>query len=190
MKKITLALIAAVLCMPQFSLAQTAQPRVRLETNYGTIVVALDMQRAPKTAENFLGYVRDGFYDGTVFHRVIKGFMIQGGGLTVDMAQKPTRAPVQNEADNGLKNQRGTIAMARTSDPHSATSQFFINTVDNAFLDHKGKSYAGWGYCVFGRVVEGMDVVDRIERLPTSSKAGRRDVPSAAAVIERATVEP
>jgi cyclophilin family peptidyl-prolyl cis-trans isomerase len=168
--------------------AGTKAPRVRLETSRGNIVLELDRAKAPKTVENFLALVESGFYDGTIFHRVIKGFMIQGGGLTEDMRQKPTGSPVPNEADNGLKNLRGTIAMARTQDPHSAMSQFFINTVDNAFLDFKGKTLDGWGYCVFGRVVEGMEVVDAIEGFPTTSRGMYRDVPVAPIVIRKASM--
>jgi peptidyl-prolyl cis-trans isomerase B (cyclophilin B) len=188
LNKITLALFTALLCLSPSAWADVSHPRVRLETNLGAIVLELDAQKAPKTVENFLTYVRDGFYDGTTFHRVIKGFMIQGGGLTADMQRKPPKAPIKNEADNGLKNKRGTIAMARTGDPNSATSQFFINTVDNAPLDYKEKSLPGWGYCVFGKVVEGMDVVDAIEAVKTGSKAGRRNVPTKPVVIKRATV--
>jgi peptidyl-prolyl cis-trans isomerase B (cyclophilin B) len=168
--------------------AEEDLPRVRLETNYGMIVLELDSQAAPKTVENFLRYVRDGFYDRTVFHRVIEGFMIQGGGLTTDMKKKATQDPIMNEADNQLQNLRGTIAMARTGDPHSATSQFFINTVDNSYLDHQEKTAKGWGYCVFGKVVEGIDVVDTIEKLPTTSRNGRRDVPAEPVVIQKAIV--
>ena len=166
----------------------SSHPRVRLETNFGAIILELDGEKAPKTVENFLRYVREGFYDGTVFHRVIKGFMIQGGGLTSAMQRKPTGDAIKNEADNGLKNLRGTIAMARTSEPHSATSQFFINTVDNTNLDHRDKSPSGWGYCVFGRVEQGMNVVDAIEGVPTASVAGRRNVPTRPALIQKAVV--
>ncbi len=169
--------------------ASSSNLRVLLETSKGTIVLELDSKAAPKTVDNFLGYVRDGFYDGTVFHRVIKGFMIQGGGFTEDMKQKAVRAAIENEANNGLQNKRGTVAMARTTDPHSATAQFFINTVDNFFLDHKGKIPEGWGYCVFGKVVEGMHVVDAIESVATTSKAGHRDVPATPEIIERAIAE-
>ena len=161
---------------------------VRLETTYGAIVLSLDAEKAPQTVENFVQYVRDGFYNGTLFHRVIDGFMVQGGGFAAGMQQKRTRAPITNEADNGLRNQRGTIAMARTPDPHSATAQFFINVADNAFLDFKAKSEAGWGYCVFGRVTEGMDVVDRIKGVATTSRAGHRDVPAEDVTIDRASV--
>ncbi len=163
-------------------------PRVKLHTNLGDIVIELYPEKAPKTVENFLRYVREGFYDGTLFHRVIPGFMIQGGGLTPDMRPKPTHPPIPNEADNGLKNERGTVAMARTSDPHSATSQFFINLKDNPFLDFTSPDPQGYGYCVFGKVVEGMDVVDAIARVPTTSRAGHKDVPVEPVVIEKAEV--
>lgn len=170
--------------------ADTQAPRVRLQTSLGAIVVELDRAKAPNTVENFLGYVRDGHYDGTVFHRVIENFMIQGGGFTAEYQQKPTRKPVANEADNGLKNKRGTLAMARTSDPDSATAQFFINVVDNEFLDYRAPTQQGWGYAVFGRVLEGMDVVDEIKQLPTGPGGPfRNDVPRQAVVIEKATVE-
>ena len=189
MKKTLIILFIALFCFAQAAWAGSSNPRVLLETSKGLIVLELDQKAAPKTVENFLGYVRDGFYDGTVFHRVIKGFMVQGGGFTKDMQQKSTRAPIDNEANNGLQNKRGTVAMARTMDPHSATAQFFINTVDNFFLDHKGKTSSGWGYCVFGKVVEGMNVVDAIESVSTTSKAGQRDVPATPITIERATIE-
>ena len=143
---------------------------ITLKTTLGDIVIELDYDKAPNTAKNFEDYVKSGFYKGTIFHRVIKGFMIQGGGLEKDMNQKETNAPIKNEADNGLKNDRGTIAMARTMDPHSATSQFFINTKDNDFLNHSGKDLHGWGYCVFGKVVDGFDVVDKIESVKTTNK--------------------
>ncbi len=151
-------------------------------------MLSLDAVKAPETVENFLNYTRDGFYDGTIFHRVIKDFMIQGGGLTVDMQKKPTARTVRNEADNGLKNRRGTIAMARTSEPHSATAQFFINVKDNAFLDFKGRTRKQWGYCVFGKVVEGMDVVGKIENVPTGFRGMRRNVPKTPVVIEHAII--
>ena len=169
--------------------ADSPKTRVRLETNRGTIILTLEAKAAPRTVENFLRYVRDGFYDGTIFHRVIKGFMIQGGGFTADMRKKPTRDSIQNEADNQLKNHRGTIAMARTMVPHSATSQFFINSVDNPYLDHKSKDAQGWGYCVFGKVVKGMDVVDAIEKVPTTRKPGHQDVPVSPVIIDRAVIE-
>ncbi|MEJ2038568.1 MAG: peptidylprolyl isomerase [Desulfosarcinaceae bacterium] len=155
-----------------------------METNKGVITLSLDQEKAPKTVANFLAYVDKGFYDGTVFHRVIKGFMIQGGGLTPDMQPKPTDAPIVNEADNGLKNSIGTIAMARTSQPHSATSQFFINTANNVFLNHRAKTSQGWGYCVFGRVVDGMDVVHAIEQVRTGMRHGHKDVPVEPVVIK------
>jgi cyclophilin family peptidyl-prolyl cis-trans isomerase len=164
-------------------------PRVRLETSLGNVVLELDRARAPATVDNFLGYVNDGFYDGTIFHRVIDGFMIQGGGYTADFSRKSTRAPIKNEADNGLKNTRGTISMARTRDPHSATAQFFINVVDNAPLDYKTPDARGWGYAVFGQVVEGMEVVDKIRTQPTSVQGGFRDVPVKTINITRAVVE-
>lgn len=163
-------------------------PMVVLKTTYGDITLELEAERAPETSANFLRYVEDGFYDGTLFHRVIHGFMIQGGGLETGMSRKATRGPIRNEADNTLANRTGTIAMARTSDPHSATAQFFINTNDNHFLDFKSETREGWGYCVFGRVVDGMDVVRRIEESPTGTQSGHRDVPVEDIVIERATV--
>lgn len=172
------------------SQAEDTRPRVRLETTMGAIVLELDGQAAPQTVANFLVYVREGFYDGVIFHRVIKGFMIQGGGLTPDMRRKQTHAPISNEAANGLQNRRGSVAMARTADPHSATAQFFINTVDNPFLDHRAPTPQGWGYCVFGQVVSGMDVVAAIEKLPTGKRAGRGDVPETPVVIQKALVEP
>lgn len=145
-----------------------AQPLVEIKTNMGVMIVELNAEKAPKTVENFLQYTKEGFYSGTIFHRIISGFMIQGGGMTADFNEKPTRSPIQNEADNGLTNSVGTIAMARTSDPHSASSQFFINVADNTFLNHTDKSERGWGYTVFGKVVKGMDVAQRISRLPTN----------------------
>ncbi len=163
-------------------------PRVALETSQGRIVLELDAAKAPKSVENFLAYARSGFYDGTIFHRVIKGFMIQGGGFTADMKQKPTNPSILNEADNGLKNLRGTVAMARTNDPHSATAQFFVNTVDNAFLDHTAKNPRGWGYAVFGKVVEGMEVVDKIAGVKTGQRGPFGDVPVAEVTILKAVV--
>ena len=151
---------------------------VKLNTNHGTIVLELDAAKAPNTVANFLQYAKDGFYDGTIFHRVINGFMIQGGGMEPGMAEKQTGAPIQNEANNGLTNARGTIAMARTNDPHSATAQFFINTVNNDFLNHKSKTNQGWGYVVFGKVVAGMDVVDAISSVKTVMRGMYRDVPA------------
>jgi peptidyl-prolyl cis-trans isomerase B (cyclophilin B) len=157
---------------------------IKLHTNHGTITLELDAEKAPKTVENFIAYVQAGHYDNTVFHRVIDGFMIQGGGFEPGMKQKSTREPVENEAKNGLKNTRGSIAMARTSDPHSASAQFFINVGDNGFLDYPGQD--GWGYCVFGRVTEGMDVVDKIKNVKTGRSGFHQDVPVEDVVIERA----
>ncbi len=174
------------------TVADTA-PRVQLKTSMGDITVVLYPDKAPKTVANFLQYVNDGFYTGTLFHRVIDGFMIQGGGFTADFTQKPTRAGIENEAGNGLKNTRGTLAMARTGDPHSATAQFFINVADNAFLDHTAPTPQGFGYCVFGEVVEGIEVVDKIRKVPTTSRGPFQDVPATPVVIEAATalrVEP
>jgi cyclophilin family peptidyl-prolyl cis-trans isomerase len=171
-----------------YSSDSIANPKVKLETSKGNIVIELFPKSAPKTVENFLKYVKDGFYDGTIFHRVIKNFMIQGGGLTPDMQQKKTREPIINEADNGLKNDIGTIAMARTSDPHSATSQFFINTKNNDFLNFKSKDVQGWGYCVFGRVVDGMKVVTEIENVTTKSVGYYNDVPDTPIIIKKAVI--
>lgn len=156
---------------------------ITLHTNHGDIVIELDFDKAPKTAANFKQYVEEGFYDGTIFHRVIDGFMIQGGGMTEDMTQKKTRPAIQNEADNGLKNVIGSIAMARTNDPHSATAQFFINVKDNDFLNHSSKTAQGWGYCVFGKVTAGMDVVNKIKGV----KTGSQDVPKETVLIEKVT---
>jgi peptidyl-prolyl cis-trans isomerase B (cyclophilin B) len=163
-------------------------PQVALDTNMGRIVIELNQEKAPATVANFIEYVKSGQYDGTIFHRVIDGFMIQGGGFDKDMRQKPTRAPIQNEADNGLTNDAGTIAMARTSDPHSASAQFFINVKNNSFLNHTGKSTQGWGYAVFGRVVEGMDVVNKIKGVRTANFGGHGDVPTSPIVIEKAVL--
>ncbi|MDD5033176.1 MAG: peptidylprolyl isomerase [Methylococcaceae bacterium] len=163
--------------------------QVKFETTLGNFVVQLDKAKAPASVENFLSYVKEGFYDGTVFHRVIPGFMAQGGGFTTDYQQKPTHAPIKNEADNGLLNKRGSIAMARTSDPHSATAQFFINFIDNAFLNHKNPSPQGWGYAVFGEVVEGMDVVDAMGKTPTGAGGPfPTDVPKTPIVVNKASV--
>ena len=166
-----------------------SNPKVELHvTNYGVITLELDAAKAPKSAENFLNYVKKGHYDGTVFHRVIGNFMIQGGGMDADMNQKPTDGEITNEADNGLKNDKYTVAMARTSAPHSATSQFFINTVDNEFLNFKSPTPSGWGYAVFGKVVAGTDVVDKIKAVQTGSKGFHQDVPKQAVVIEKAVL--
>ena len=159
---------------------------VILHTNHGDITIDLDAENSPETVRNFLQYVRDGHYDGTLFHRVIPGFMIQGGGFAAGMQQKATRAPVANEAANGVKNTRYSLAMARTSDPHSATAQFFINVADNAFLDYKGPSPQGYGYCVFGKVVAGQDIVDRIAGVPTGRSGFHENVPTQDVVITRA----
>lgn len=169
------------------SKSETTAPRVALETSKGRIVVELYPDKAPKTVANFLQYVKSGHYNGVIFHRVIDGFMIQTGGFTPDMSQKPTQAPIQNEADNGLRNDRGTLAMARTPDPNSASAQFFINTVNNNSLNHRGKTPDGWGYAVFGKVVEGMDVVDQIAKVRTGNKSGHQNVPVEPVVIQKAT---
>ncbi|HEY7840873.1 MAG TPA: peptidylprolyl isomerase [Gammaproteobacteria bacterium] len=160
--------------------------KVRLTTNLGAIVLELDPKKAPLTVENFVAYVKEGHYDGTIFHRVISDFMIQGGGLDREMNTKKTRASIKNEADNGLKNVNGAVAMARTSEPHSASAQFFINTTDNGFLDHRNKTDDGWGYCVFGKVVDGMTVVEAIEEVKTTRRKGYQDVPDQVIVIEKA----
>jgi peptidyl-prolyl cis-trans isomerase B (cyclophilin B) len=161
---------------------------IKLTTNHGVITLELDSEKAPKTAANFLAYVESGHYDGTIFHRVINGFMIQGGGMSAGMKEKGTKDPIENEAANGLKNERGTIAMARTNDPHSASAQFFINVADNDFLNHRAPSGQGWGYCVFGKVVEGMDVVDKIKNVKTGNKGFHQDVPVEDVIIEKAEV--
>jgi len=157
-------------------------------TNHGPISIELDSEKAPKSAENFLKYAKEGFYNGTIFHRVIDGFMIQGGGFEPGMSQKANHDPIDNEADNGLSNLTGTLAMARTAEPHSATSQFFINVSDNFFLDHRGKTAQGWGYAVFGKVVDGMDVVNKIKSCQTTSRAGHQDVPVDDIIIESTDV--
>lgn len=167
-----------------FSLAaQAADPRVEIKTSLGTMIVELNPEKAPKTVENFLAYTKDGYYDGTIFHRVIDGFMVQGGGFTADMSEKGSkRAPIQNEAKNGLKNERGSISMARTSAPHSASSQFFINLVNNNNLDYP--SFDGWGYAVFGKVIDGLPVLDKIARVSTANSGGHQNVPTTPVVIE------
>lgn len=173
-----------------FSLGQECRAeqlqKVVLETSLGDIVLELDAKAAPRTVDNFLKYVDAEFYNGTIFHRVIKTFMIQGGGFSPELVQKKTNIPIINEADNGLANKRGTIAMARTGNPHSATSQFFINTVDNAMLNHTGKNQSGWGYCVFGKVISGMDVLDAIAAKPTTSRGMHQNVPQEIIVIKGA----
>ncbi|ACE84463.1 peptidylprolyl isomerase [Cellvibrio japonicus] len=161
---------------------------ITLHTNYGDITIELDVEKAPKTSANFKQYAEEGFYDGTIFHRVIDGFMIQGGGFTEDFDQKTTREAIENEADNGLQNLTGTIAMARTNDPHSATAQFFINVKDNHFLNHSAKTSSGWGYCVFGKVTAGMDVVNKIKGVKTGSKSFHQDVPKEAVIIQKVSI--
>ncbi len=167
----------------------SAAPTVRMQTNMGAITIELDAEKAPVSSENFLSYVRDNFYAQTIFHRVIPGFMIQGGGFTADMSQKKTQAPIKNEADNGLQNLRGTLAMARTQVVDSATCQFFINLADNDFLNHQGTSPNAYGYAVFGRVTEGMEVVDAIAKVATGNHGHHQDVPKEAVVIEQVTTE-
>ena len=162
--------------------------RVQMNTTFGSMTLELDQEKAPKTVANFVNYANDGFYNGTIFHRVINNFMVQGGGFDTNMQQKPTAEPVENEADNGLANDFGTIAMARTMDPNSATAQFFINVKDNDFLNHTGKNMQGWGYCVFGKVVEGEAVLDKIRSVATGSSAGHQDVPLESVVIESVSV--
>jgi peptidyl-prolyl cis-trans isomerase B (cyclophilin B) len=181
-------LVSAAANKPTNTPAKRKVKMVTLHTNFGPITLELDAKAAPETVANFIQYAKDGHYDGTIFHRVIDGFMIQGGGFTADMDQKPTRATIQNEAQNGLKNVAYSVAMARTPDPHSASSQFFINIADNAFLDFRAANSQGYGYCVFGKVTEGQDVVDRIRKVRTGSKAGHQDVPVESVIIERAEV--
>ena len=166
----------------------TAQPKVKLTTTLGEIIIQLNTEKAPVSSANFLDYVKAGFYDGTIFHRIIPGFMAQGGGFDTSFAQKATKAPIINEADNGLTNKRGTLAMARTNDPNSATAQFFINYKDNSFLNHTGKNASGWGYAVFGEVIEGLDVVDAMAKEPTSNRGGHQDVPKKDIIIDKAEV--
>ena len=173
---------------PSAQADESDAPQVTFETSHGSFVLELDQAAAPETVENFLAYVRDGFYEGTIFHRVIAGFMIQGGGFTPEFKQLQTRAPIRNEADKGGQNDRGSIAMARTSDPHSATAQFFINVADNDFLNHRGRTPQGWGYAVFGRVVEGMDTVDGIAAVATGSHGVFQDVPRDTVVIQKTRV--
>jgi peptidyl-prolyl cis-trans isomerase B (cyclophilin B) len=162
--------------------------RAQIKTNYGTLTIELYADKAPKTVANFVAYARAGFYDGTVFHRVIDGFVIQGGGFGPGMTQKVTNKPIENEANNGLRNARGTLAMARTSDPHSASSQFFINLADNDFLNFTAPTPQGWGYCVFGKVVDGMHIVDQMKGVPTGNKLGHKDVPLSDVILERLTI--
>ncbi len=188
-RMIARALSVALLALAFTPAAQAADnPVVRMTTSLGVVEMELLPDKAPATVKNFLDYVSAGHYDGTLFHRVIPGFMIQGGGFTPGMRQKPTREPVRNEADNGLKNVRGSVAMARTMEPHSATAQFFINVADNDFLDHRDKTLRGWGYAVYGRVVKGMEVVDRIVSVPTTTVGGHQDVPRTDVVIQKMQV--
>lgn len=184
-KRIAAILLGCCLLAPLGGAADqsSTRPMVKMQTSRGDITIELYPEKAPETVDNFLQYADEGFYDGTVFHRVIPGFVLQGGGLTADMERKSTRAPVKNESDNGLLNRRSTLSMARLPDPHSATSQFFINLVDNSHLDHQGGDQ--WGYAVFAEVVDGMDVVDEIAAVETTTKSGYRDVPVTAVVIER-----
>lgn len=192
MKQLLLSLSLFLLLAPAMAAKQddkTTPPRVEMETTMGNIVLELDPDKAPKTVANFLQYVQDGFYDDTIFHRVIDGFMIQGGGFTPDYQRKQTRAAIINEADNGLQNKTGTIAMARTMDPHSATAQFFINVADNEFLDHSSKTPRGWGYAVFGRVIKGMDVVNKIKTVATGPGGPfPKDAPQTPVIIKKVTL--
>lgn len=191
-RTIVLSLMAAAFLLPAWGAGAAQQKKehsvVELHTNKGVIVVELDFEKAPVTAKNFQQYVEDGFYDGTIFHRVIPNFMIQGGGMTADMNEKDSREAIKNEADNGLTNDRYTIAMARTNDPHSATAQFFINATDNDFLNHRAPSGSAWGYAVFGKVIEGQDVVDAIEGVKTKTEGWHENVPVEAVIIEKAVL--
>ena len=187
LKKLLLSITALALTF-QIQVAQAENPRVKMETSKGTMIIELYPEKAPKTVANFLQYVNDGAYEGTIFHRVIKDFMNQGGGFTADFKKVDTRDPIQNEADNGLKNKKYTVAMARTGQPHSATNQFFINTADNDFLDHTGKSMRGWGYTVFGKVVEGQNIAGAISRVPTGPGGPfQKDVPRKTITIDKMT---
>lgn len=195
MKMFSRLSILLFICMTMiFSTAYAAQdkksidPLVRLETTDGDIVIRLDSRKAPNTVANFIHYVKSGHYDGTIFHRVIKNFMIQGGGMNTDMKEKSTLAPIHNEANNGLHNKKYTIAMARTDNPHSASAQFFINTKDNDFLDYKSQTKEGWGYAVFGKVIQGQDVVDKIEGVETGNRGVYQDVPVKPVIIKKAIV--
>jgi len=181
-------LLVFILLFTISSNIQAETTMVKMDTNQGTIMLELDADNAPNTVANFLTYAKEGFYDGTIFHRVISNFMIQGGGFNEDMSQKTTHDPIKNEANNGLKNSNGTIAMARTGDPHSATAQFFINVKDNDFLDFTSESPQGWGYAVFGKVTEGMDVVEKIKAVPTTTQGPYQDVPSEPVIIEKVTI--
>ena len=188
MPRLTALLFAFMLGLGQLAWADNDHPRVRLVTDLGDIVLQLDRSKAPKTVENFLQYVEAGFYNGTIFHRVIDGFMVQGGGFTPNMVQKESRQPIQNEADNGLRNTIGTIAMARTSDPHSTSAQFFINVGNNDFLDFREKTQRAWGYAVFGRVIKGMDTVKSITQVPTTTVGYFENVPAKPIIIQQAVI--
>ncbi len=185
----TAALLASLNPSTLWAQTPAAPQKVKLETSLGTVVLELDGAKAPKSVENFVQYVKDGHYNGTVFHRVIDGFMVQGGGFTPDMQQKPTRTPITNEAANGLKNTKYTIAMARTGEPHSATAQFFINVADNTFLNHTAPTPQGWGYAVFGKVVAGTEVVDKMRLAPTGNRGMHQNVPTTPITILKATLE-
>ncbi|NOZ54746.1 MAG: peptidyl-prolyl cis-trans isomerase [Gammaproteobacteria bacterium] len=188
-KKLVIVASSIFLLWSQTTFAENNFPKVKLQTNLGDIVIELNSEKAPKSVENFLTYTKDGFYNNTIFHRVIDGFMAQGGGFTEDMQRKGTRAPIQNEANNGLKNDRGTVAMARTNAPHSATAQFFINLVNNDFLNYRSPDARGWGYTVFGKVIQGMEVVDKIRKIPTGASGPfRSDVPQSPVIIESVTL--
>jgi len=189
LKKLILTPVVLITVFGLSGMTAVAGPLVKLQTNVGDIVIELNQEKAPKSVENFLAYVNDGFYNGTIFHRVIDGFMIQGGGFTEDLQKKGTRAPIENEANNGLKNDRGTIAMARTNAPHSATAQFFINVVNNDFLNYRAPNPRDWGYAVFGKVVQGMDIVDKIRKIPTGPGGPfPKDVPQSPVIIQSAMV--
>lgn len=186
LKGLFVVLVSFAILAPTVGMTQSkGNTRMKITTNYGVIVLELDAEKAPQTTKNFQRYVADGYYNGTIFHRVIPGFMIQGGGFEPGMRQKSSGDPIENEADNGLKNDLGTIAMARTGDPHSATAQFFINTANNAFLNHRSKDAQGWGYTVFGKVVEGLEVVQKIEGVATQKSGSYGDVPVEDVVIEK-----
>jgi peptidyl-prolyl cis-trans isomerase B (cyclophilin B) len=191
MRKIILFMILLLTSTLSFATEKTMSDtptKVKLTTNLGEIIIQLNAEKAPVSSANFLTYVNEGFYNGTIFHRVIPDFMAQGGGFDTSFKQKAVHAPIKNEADNGLKNSRGTLAMARTNDPNSATAQFFINLKDNTFLNHTGKNASGWGYAVFGEVIEGMDVVDAMAKQPTGNRGGHQDVPKTDIIIEKAEV--
>ena len=191
MRKIILFMILLLTSTLSFATEKTMSDtptKVKLTTNLGEITIQLNAEKAPVSSANFLTYVNEGFYNGTIFHRVIPDFMAQGGGFDTSFNQKAVHAPIKNEADNGLKNTRGTLAMARTNDPNSATAQFFINLKDNTFLNHTGKNASGWGYAVFGEVIEGMDVVDAMAKQPTGNRGGHQDVPKTDIIIEKAEV--